>query len=200
MTELLSCPFCGGNDLSVEVYDVQPEDYHGGYVTCANCDAQGANAISLNGWLSNPQDARNAAIAAWNTRPAIVTALRQAEAAPIDEADEEANRNAWSDFEDDYLTDGNDGWLDAKIVFACGAAFQAAWPKGRSKAFAAALACIPKPQAEAAPGAIESSAFSADEHKRFVIRDDVAPTVHSRRNEETRRWETPVSKREGDEA
>ncbi|MET1083787.1 MAG: hypothetical protein ABWY12_12185 [Burkholderiales bacterium] len=41
----------------------------------------------------------------------------------------------------------------------------------------------------------EGSPFNVAEHGRFVIRDDVAPTVHSRRNEETRRWETPVGGR-----
>jgi len=84
-----------------------------------------------------------------------VTALRQAEGAS--EVSDEMQRDAWSEFEDDYLTDGNDGWLPAKVVSACRKAFYTAWPKGRSEAFAAALACIPNPQAEAAPGVVEAA-------------------------------------------
>lgn len=76
--KLLPCPFCGGTDLSVQTYDVQPDNYHGGYVTCIDCDAQGAGAITLNGWLGSPEEASNAAVTAWNTRAAM-----QADAAPV---------------------------------------------------------------------------------------------------------------------
>lgn len=65
---LKPCPFCGGTDLSVLTHDVQPDNYHGGYVTCTECDAQGADAITLNGWLHSPEEANDAAVAAWNTR------------------------------------------------------------------------------------------------------------------------------------
>ena len=65
---LKNCPFCGGHDLSIETYDVQPDNYHGGYVRCDDCDTQGRSAITLDGWLSNEDEARRAAIAAWNRR------------------------------------------------------------------------------------------------------------------------------------
>lgn len=68
MADLKPCPFCGGNDLSVHTHDVQPDNYHGGYVTCIDCDAQGADAISLNGWLATTEEAEVAAVAAWNRR------------------------------------------------------------------------------------------------------------------------------------
>ncbi len=68
LVELLPCPFCGSSDLHVSAYSVQPDDYHGGYVSCIECDAQGAGAISLDGWLSNPGEAEAAARTAWNTR------------------------------------------------------------------------------------------------------------------------------------
>lgn len=67
--ELRPCPWCNGTDLRVSTYDVQPDDYHGGYVTCIDCDAQGAAAGYKDGWLSTKAEAHAAAITAWNTRP-----------------------------------------------------------------------------------------------------------------------------------
>ena len=64
----VACVFCGSTDTSIEVYAIQPDDYHGGHVSCTECDAVGSNAISLNGWLRNPEDAKRAAIEAWNRR------------------------------------------------------------------------------------------------------------------------------------
>jgi len=75
-------PFCGGTDLSVSTYDVQPDDYHLGYVTCSDCDAEGARP---DGWLGDKPEAHDAAIAAWNRRasPAdgVVVPVRIAEIA-----------------------------------------------------------------------------------------------------------------------
>ena len=41
----------------------------------------------------------------------------------------------------------------------------------------------------------DGSAFSQEEHDRYVIRDDVPPTVHARMNSATGRWESPVDVR-----
>lgn len=41
----------------------------------------------------------------------------------------------------------------------------------------------------------DGSAFSQEEHDRYVIRDDVPPTVHARMNSVTGRWESPVDVR-----
>jgi Lar family restriction alleviation protein len=66
MSELLKpCPWCGGGDLRVATWDVQPDNWWSGHVTCTHCDAQGA---SPGEWLGDEDEARAAAIAAWNTR------------------------------------------------------------------------------------------------------------------------------------
>lgn len=75
MAELLNCPFCGGNDLHVETYDVQPDNYHSGYVRCGECDCQGKTPDT---WLANKDEAESAAIASWNTRAALQPASGEA--------------------------------------------------------------------------------------------------------------------------
>lgn len=68
--DLLPCPFCGAGVrlLSVETWSVQPDDYHSGYVTCQECDAQGARPEQ---WLGDKASADEAARIAWNTRAAL---------------------------------------------------------------------------------------------------------------------------------
>ncbi len=71
MTEpLKNCPFCGAGVrlLQVETWSVQPDDYHSGYVTCQECDAQGARPEQ---WLGDKASADEAARIAWNTRAAL---------------------------------------------------------------------------------------------------------------------------------
>ena len=68
MEALKPCPFCGSEAVRVDTYDVQPDDYYGGTVKCSNCDAEGADAISLDGWLASKDDAEASARVAWNTR------------------------------------------------------------------------------------------------------------------------------------
>lgn len=59
--------------------------------------------------------------------------------APPSEADDDLRREAWTDFENACLTDGNDGWVPAPIVRACRVAFDAAWPQGQEAAVRAAM-------------------------------------------------------------
>lgn len=57
---ILSCPFCGGDNLFVDT----ELDYEMRYVTCLDCDAFGPMAFKLPN-LSEPLDGP---IDAWNTR------------------------------------------------------------------------------------------------------------------------------------
>ena len=70
--------------------------------------------------------------------PAIANArfaLAQLDA-PVVEADAACDvfREAWSDFEEGFLTDGNGGWVPAAVVAACKEAFVLAWPQGHEAA------------------------------------------------------------------
>jgi hypothetical protein len=66
-------------------------------------------------------------------------------AAGVGEADDDAKREAWSDFEDEYLTDGK-GYVLADTYKQCRAAFDAAWPgDARSAAYDAFRAAHPTP-------------------------------------------------------
>lgn len=61
MTELLPCPFCGGEDLEtdhIRTYDVDHPDVY--EVHCVECGGRGGE-----GWTEAE------AIAAWNTRAAV---------------------------------------------------------------------------------------------------------------------------------
>ncbi|MDN4061182.1 Lar family restriction alleviation protein [Massilia sp. YIM B02769] len=66
--ELKPCPFCGSKNLSTSAYDVQPDNFHNAYVTCGDCEAQGAQAFTLDGWLSSKDEAISEAATAWNRR------------------------------------------------------------------------------------------------------------------------------------
>lgn len=73
---LKPCPFCGeAKNLSVSTDVVMPDDYHSGAVTCGNCNAVGRDGADLDGWLSNADEAKSAAITAWNTRPSNLKAI-----------------------------------------------------------------------------------------------------------------------------
>jgi hypothetical protein len=47
---------------------VMPDDFHGGHVSCGNCDAMGSDGSTLDGWLATAAEARVAAVNAWNRR------------------------------------------------------------------------------------------------------------------------------------
>jgi len=58
------------------------------------------------------------------------------------EVEDERKADAWNEFFDAYLTDGNDGYSAASVVQRCREAFEATWPKGWEAAFAAAYAAL----------------------------------------------------------
>jgi len=87
------------------------------------------------------------ALNAWD-KAAMLSAIPDASPG-MEENDDEAKRDKWSEFEDDYLTDGNDGWVAAPIIKRCRSAFDAAWPGGAKNAFDAAYAALPKALASA---------------------------------------------------
>ena len=93
---LKPCPFCGGSDLRVSTYDVQPDDYHSGYVNCDECDAQGRGALTLDGWLSSKSEAHTAAIAAWNTRATPSPSTDTLEG--VTQEDREIAADIWRDY------------------------------------------------------------------------------------------------------
>lgn len=58
------------------------------------------------------------------------------------QAGEVEREDAWSDFFNDHLTDGNDGYRPADVITRCRGAFDAAWPNGWEAANAAAVAVL----------------------------------------------------------
>jgi Lar family restriction alleviation protein len=67
--DLKPCPFCGeSQNLSISTDVVMPDDFHGGHVSCGNCDAMGSDGSTLDGWLATAAEARVAAVNAWNRR------------------------------------------------------------------------------------------------------------------------------------
>lgn len=81
MTELLPCPFCGGEAELTDMYDceecsvIDMCDWHDDHGTCKGCEKYGCwccvvcdfnkgGCGATGGWRDNP----DAAIAAWNTR------------------------------------------------------------------------------------------------------------------------------------
>lgn len=73
--ELKPCPFCGGKNLSVNAYDVQPDDYHAGHVYCNDCEVEGPSSLSLpepdGYWMPDPESAKAEAVKAWNRRAVL---------------------------------------------------------------------------------------------------------------------------------
>lgn len=69
---LLPCPFCGGTDLSVKSFDVQPDNYHAGNVYCNTCEFDGPSSLSLpepdGCWMPDSESAKLEGIKAWNRR------------------------------------------------------------------------------------------------------------------------------------
>lgn len=101
------CGHCDGNG-EVQTGEILNEDDYG-VRTCPGCGGSGVEAAAL--------------------------VAGCAPAAQV--ADDESREEAFSDFESDYLTDGN-GYAPASTYEACSAAFNAAWPD-RKKAHASAL-------------------------------------------------------------
>lgn len=107
--ELKPCPFCGAAAIRCENFTGLPMFW----TQCGSCHA----------CPGGDQSTREEADAAWNTRS---------------EARDEARHDAWSDFEDEYLTDGQ-GYAAADVYKRCREAFDAAWPEGRDRALKAAI-------------------------------------------------------------
>jgi Lar family restriction alleviation protein len=151
---LAPCPFCGGESIDFRV----PGAGKLWRLTCKNCDAGPHSSLS-----------RDAAIAAWNRRiPAIVTALRQAEGAPIGHASDMAaalrNTPAEALRESGYLDRAAD-MLDAiaqQDMAAFGASDMACYEypgedQAKERAAFCAGAAHAVRQAEAAPGVVEAA-------------------------------------------
>lgn len=67
MGELKPCLWCRtAEHLSVSTWNVQPDNWYSGHVTCGNCDARGPGPGE---WLHSEDEAAAEAIAAWNRRP-----------------------------------------------------------------------------------------------------------------------------------
>lgn len=66
----------------------------------------------------------------------------------------EAQTDAWNDFVNEHLTDGN-GYAAADMWKRCQAAFDAAWPSGWELANKAAFAALATPAPSCAPGEVE---------------------------------------------
>ena len=66
----------------------------------------------------------------------------------------EAQIDAWNDFANEFLTDGNDGYVAADVWKRCEAAFDAAWCVGAEAAVHRALAAMRTPLAAATQPAV----------------------------------------------
>lgn len=64
---LKPCPFCGGTDLRLETYSIQPDDYWGGSVRCNDCDAEGGRPECWH----DEHDVADEVRAAWNRRAEV---------------------------------------------------------------------------------------------------------------------------------
>ena len=75
--EPLPCPFCGGLNLDIRTYNVQPDDYHCGKVCCNDCETEGPDSLCLpdGGWMLDTESAKEEAVKAWNQRAS--TPLRE---------------------------------------------------------------------------------------------------------------------------
>lgn len=72
---LLPCPFCGGDDLQVNTYGVQPDNIYQGMVSCNACEFEGPSSLSLpepdGAWSPDREDASVYAVRAWNRRQPV---------------------------------------------------------------------------------------------------------------------------------
>lgn len=93
--ELLPCPFCGGNNLRIEAFSVQPDNYHSGNVHCEDCEMDGPSGLSLpaGSWSSCKEDGEADGVAAWNRRAAL--ARRPAPAVPEGAATHQLDHVEW---------------------------------------------------------------------------------------------------------
>jgi Lar family restriction alleviation protein len=70
--EFKPCPFCGGRDLRIEPWSVQPDDYHAARVCCDDCGLEGPSSLTLPDpdgcWMPDEDSAINEGIKAWNRR------------------------------------------------------------------------------------------------------------------------------------
>lgn len=73
--EALPCPFCGGDDLQVNTYGVQPDDIYQGMVSCNACEFEGPSSLTLpepdGAWSPDREDASVYAVRAWNRRQPV---------------------------------------------------------------------------------------------------------------------------------
>ena len=63
MTDLLPCPFCGGNELILKSKEFQKENLFVGCISCFDCHAMGSRWISSDLHFLNDDAAK-----AWNKR------------------------------------------------------------------------------------------------------------------------------------
>lgn len=80
--EPMPCPFCKCDQVSIDAYSVQPDNFHSAYAECADCGACGPNALTVDGWLPSKEEAVAEAIKAWNalTTPRATADLELCEA------------------------------------------------------------------------------------------------------------------------
>lgn len=72
-TELLPCPFCGSD--RVTVWNIRD----GMEAVCKDCKSRGTSTFHGPGLKDNPNDTWERAVAAWNTRPAPAVAVKPLE-------------------------------------------------------------------------------------------------------------------------
>lgn len=84
---LLPCPFCESDNLSIDTNCVMPDDYHDAWVRCDDCDAEGRHAMTLEGWLSSKDEAKAEAVVAWNRRASPSAAVPEGALPPLPPAD-----------------------------------------------------------------------------------------------------------------
>ena len=100
-TELKPCPFCGGSNITLTSYDVQPDNYHAGSAYCNDCEMGGPSSLSLpepdGYWMPGADSAKEEGAKAWNRRSDATPADAQAEIARLRRALEEINRTTFDD-------------------------------------------------------------------------------------------------------
>ena len=100
-TDLKPCPFCGGSNITLATYDVQPDNYHAGHAYCNDCGMEGPSSLSLpepdGHWMPDADSAKEEGAKAWNRRSDASLADAQAEIARLRGALEEINRTTFDD-------------------------------------------------------------------------------------------------------
>ena len=92
--------------------------------------------LAIQTFVNEPSNGARVGSGAWSNELTrrVVQAVRSKEQY---EQDDDLRREAWADFEDQYLTDGK-GYASALVYAACLGAFTLAWRRGRKAALDAA--------------------------------------------------------------